>query len=216
MLPIIQPLAKTKTQLKVLDIGCGNGRFGEFLFRQKIHRHLLYHGLDNSASLLEFAQKRLASLKFEQEFLTVDLVESLLNNSLITEIPHKKYHLTTVFGVLHHIPSLRLRKAFVRDLGSSLVSGGVLVMTAWRFLNEQRFEKKRIHPSIIKIDPEELEANDFILDWQKGVTAYRYCHYTDERELKALIEASGMEFVQEYTADGKSGNLNHYVVLRKP
>ena len=215
LLPFIQPLAKEKTPFKVLDVGCGNGRFGEFLFRQKISKKLIYHGLDNSQELLNFAQQRLEPLKFEKEFMTIDLVESLLHQTLSEEIPYKKYHLTTLFGVLHHIPSQKLRQELVQLLGNSLVSGGFLVLTAWRFLNEKRFEKKQIHSSIVQIDPEELEKNDYILDWQQGRTAYRYCHYTDEQEMKKLITNSGLKLVQEYVADGKSENLNHYVVLRK-
>ncbi|MFH2118267.1 MAG: class I SAM-dependent methyltransferase [Candidatus Paceibacterota bacterium] len=215
LLPIIDPLAKQKTQFKVLDVGCGNGRFGEFLFRKSKIKKLIYHGLDNSQELLNFAEQRLAPLKFEKEFMTIDLVESLLNQTITEKIPYKKYHLATLFGILHHIPSQKLRLELIRLLGDSLVSGGFLVLTAWRFLNEKRFEKKQIHPSIVQIDPEELEENDYILDWQQGITAHRYCHYTGEQEMKKLIDHSGLELVQEYTADGKSGNLNHYVVLRK-
>ena len=83
-------------------------------------------------------------------------------------------------------------------------------------MNEKRFEKKQIHPAIAKIDPDELEENDFILDWQRGVTAHRYCHYTDDDEVKKLMEATTLVLEKEYTADGKSGNLNFYQILRKP
>jgi hypothetical protein len=143
-------------------------------------------------------------------------VTSLLDGSVAEKLPHKKYHLTTLFGVLHHIPSRKLRKELIAILADSLTSGGLLVLTAWRFINEERFEKKQIHPQIVSIDPEDLEANDYILDWQKKVTAYRYCHYTDIQEMKELIDISGLQLAADYTADGKSGNLNHYVVLRKP
>ncbi len=216
LLPIIKPLTKEKNQFKVLDVGCGNARFAEFLFRNKVHKNLVYHGLDNSQDLLEFAEKKLAKLKFEQEFIVTDLVESLLDGSFEEKLPHKKYHLTTLFGVLHHIPSRKLRRELVVSLGNSLTSGGFLVFTAWKFLNEARLEKKQIHPSVVEIDPEDLEVNDYILDWQKQVTAYRYCHFTDDQEMEELIADSGLELVEQYNADGKSGNLNHYVVLKKP
>lgn len=216
LLPILKPLLKGKSRFKTLDVGCGNGRFGEFLFRQAVGKPLVYHGLDNSQALLEFAAKRLAPLPFEKEFSTVDIVEALLSRTLVEKLPHKKYHLTTLFGVLHHIPSQKLRQELIQILGNSLTSGGLLVLTAWQFLNEQRFDKKQIHPSIVKIDPEELEPNDFILDWQEGLIAHRYCHFTNNQEMEELVRHSGLDFVQRYSADGQSGNLNAYIILRKP
>src|SRR3989304_432552 len=216
LLPILQPVVKEKSQFKVLDVGCGNGRFGEFLFRQVAKKKLVYHGLDNSQSLLATAQKKLAPLKFEKEFFTVDVVESLLDQSLENKLPHKKYHLTTLFGVLHHIPSTKLRQELIKTLSNSLTSGGLLVMTAWQFLNDERLAKKQIHPSIVQIDPEELESNDFILDWQRGLTAYRYCHFTDDQEMEELVKNTDLKFLKRYSADGKAGNLNAYLVLQKP
>lgn len=216
---LVEPLkkiGKNHPQLKVLDIGCGNGRFGEFLHKEKVHKKLIYHGADNSKELLEFAEDRLKDFKFEKELFSLDLTEGLINNNLEDLLPQKKYQVITLFGVLHHVPSLKLRKKLIKAIEDHLTSGGVFVFTAWRFLNEKRFEKKQIHPAIAKIDPDELEENDFILDWQRGVTAHRYCHYTDDEEVKKLIEETSLELEKEYTADGKSGNLNFYQILRKP
>src|SRR4051812_3977149 len=49
-----------KTPLSVLDVGCGNGRFGLFL-REQLTGPLTYTGLDNNPALLEAAQQALAS-----------------------------------------------------------------------------------------------------------------------------------------------------------
>lgn len=216
---LVEPLteiAQEHPQLKVLDLGCGNGRFGEFLWKEKIHKDLLYHAGDNSQKLLEFASEKLASYPFEKKIFTIDLIRSLLDKSFSENLPQKKYHVITLFGVLHHVPSQTLRYQLIETLADHLVNGGVLIFTAWRFLNETRFRKKQLHPTLVGIDPEELEKNDHILDWQRGVTAYRYCHYTDETEMENLTQKSGLELVKEYTADGKSGNLNTYRILKKP
>src|SRR3990167_4678759 len=76
LLPILQHMVKGKAQFKVLDVGCGKGRFGEFLFRTVAKKKLVYHGLDNSEALLDAARQKLEPLKFEKEFFTVDVVES--------------------------------------------------------------------------------------------------------------------------------------------
>lgn len=214
--PFIKPKLKGKTQFRVLDVGCGNGRFGEFLFRQIVKKKLVYHGLDNSEALLTAAKKRLKALKFDKEFFTVDIVETLINQSFVNQLPHKKYHLVTLFGVLHHIPSQKLRQELIVGLSETLTSGGQLVMTAWQFLNDERLAKKQIHPSVLKFDPEELEKNDYFLDWQRGLIAHRYCHFTDDQEMEMLVRNSGLRFKERYSADGKADNLNAYIILEKP
>src|SRR3989304_8489405 len=67
LLSFLTPLVKGKTQFKALDVGCGNGRFGEFLFQQVAHKKLIYHGLDNSLELLEYAKKKLEPLAVSKE-----------------------------------------------------------------------------------------------------------------------------------------------------
>ncbi len=216
---LVEPLKKigaNHPQLKVLDIGCGNGRFGEFLFKEKIHQKFIYHGADNSKELLDFAKKRLMAQSFEKELFYLDIIDALINNKIDELLPQKKYQVITLFGVLHHIPSFKLRKKLIDTIAEHLTNDGIFVFTAWRFLNEKRFEKKQIHPTLAKVDPEELEENDYILDWQRGATAYRYCHFTNDEEIQKLIKATNLELEKEYTADGKSGNLNYYQILRKP
>ncbi|MBT4124218.1 MAG: class I SAM-dependent methyltransferase [Candidatus Pacebacteria bacterium] len=216
---LIEPLkeiGKNHPQLKVLDIGCGNGRFGEFLWKKSIHKKLVYHGGDNSQELLDFAQQRLGEHSFEKNLFYLDLINALIKDNLSEVLPQKKYQVITLFGVLHHIPSQKLRKKLFSAIEDHLTNGGIFVFTAWRFLNEKRFEKKQLHPGLVKIDPDELEENDFILDWQRGLTAYRYCHYTSDKEVKELTKNTSFTLEKEYTADGKSGNLNSYQILRKP
>src|SRR5215470_16260923 len=52
----IVPLLQSSALLSVLDVGCGNGRFGRFLADRLGKDRLKYVGLDSSAALLERAK----------------------------------------------------------------------------------------------------------------------------------------------------------------
>src|SRR5689334_7202269 len=52
--------------MSVLDVGCGNGRFGKFVSRYAANS-LRYHGVDNNARLLEHARILLADLNPQLE-----------------------------------------------------------------------------------------------------------------------------------------------------
>lgn len=214
LIPHIKKLGQDLKVLKVLDLGCGNGRFGEFLQKNKLHKKIEYHGADNSGTLLKFAAKRLEKLITHKLF-ELDIIERLLAGNFEKKLPNKKYHLITLFGVLHHIPSKKLRRKLFLELEKHLANDGLLVFTSWKFLNEKRFEKKQIHPKIVEVEPTDLEENDYILDWQRGITAHRYCHFTSNEEVKELIKNTNWKIAHEYTADGKSGNLNTYTILEK-
>jgi hypothetical protein len=63
------------------------------------------------------------------------------------------------------------------------------------------------------IDPADLEPGDYLLRW--GETACRYCHFADPSEAARLVESLQLENVESFRADGASGDLNLYYLLRK-
>ena len=70
----------TTNPLHVLDVGCGNGRFGAFLRENiSVNREIEYVGIDTNLELLNFAQE---SLKKNQHlsatFVQLDLIERML------------------------------------------------------------------------------------------------------------------------------------------
>jgi SAM-dependent methyltransferase len=120
-------------------------------------------------------------------------------------------HLVALFGVLHHIPGAARRRDLVRALAAQVRPGGLLAFTSWRFYEYPRF-RSRIIPFPPGLD---VEANDYLLDWRRGEHAVRYCHYIDDAEQADLIAAAGLMPVTAYRADGESGSMNSYVVLRR-
>jgi SAM-dependent methyltransferase len=190
--------------LRVLDVGCGNGRFGVFLAEQlhpTAEMPLHYHGIDNSAALLAFAQNALAKMPHLSTTLTAqDIIEQ-------PELPAETYDLVTLFGVIHHVPGADNRLKLMQRLAACVAPGGLLVFAAWRFYEHDRFRERIIPWS----DDIEVEPGDYLLDWRRGETALRYCHYVDDTEQARLIRTSGLGEILTY----KSDIYNCYSIMRK-
>lgn len=206
--------SKPGKQLAMLDLGCGNARFAQFL-AQETSLNFSYTGVDNSQQLLARARKRLEKLDLDHKFLNLDIVESLLADQLAVQISGL-HELIVVFGVIHHIPSSNLRSQLLTSLAALLKPQGRAVITAWQFANKARFDDKIVPPQTAGLEPGDLEENDYILDWKRGKQAYRYCHYASSSELKQLAaDQPGLSLIKQFTADGKSHDLNLYTVLEK-
>jgi SAM-dependent methyltransferase len=184
-----------------LDVGCGNGRFGLFLVEHGI-TSFDYHGLDNSAALLDHA---LQSLSTYPQILARGNILDVVSQAL----PDGTYDLIVLFGLLHHVPGFARRSALLRACAERVAPGGLLVFACWRFYEFPRL-RERIMPWGEGLD---LEPNDHLLDWRRGQRALRYCHYVDDAEHAILIEASGLTEIETYRADGESGTANRYSIL---
>lgn len=193
--------------LAVLDVGCGNGRFGRFLARH-VAAGTHYHGVDSSPALLDAARAAFAQMGILPD--AVLEVRDVVAGSL----PEGEYSLVAAFGLLHHAPGGEQRRRLVQSLAEHVAPGGLLVFTGWRFYEYERF-RGRIVPWP---DGVAREPGDFLLDWRRGHaanTALRYCHYIDDDEHGALIAASGLEQVETFRADGHTNDINRYAVLRR-
>ncbi len=205
---------------RVLDLGCGNGRFGAFL----MHRDAVptrYLGLDASGALLESARKtlRAAPPHFDVELHELDFLDGDGPEAL----PGGPFDLIAVFGVLHHVPGEDMRRRLVMALAERLAPNGGLVLTAWQFGGRERFERSLlsdafVHESSVEwgFDAADLERGDRFLGFGGDASVPRYCHHIDEEELARLTEGLGLSLVDAYTADGKSDDLNAYRVFTKP
>ncbi len=190
--------------LRVLDVGCGNGRLGVFLAEQlqpQPETPVDYHGIDNSAALLAFAHTALAKVPH--------LTFTLTEQDIIAqpELPAQTYDLVTLFGVIHHVPGYALRHELMRRLAACVAPGGILAFASWRFYEHDRFRERIIPWS----DDIEVEPGDYLLDWRRGETALRYCHYVDDAEQASLIAATSMIEINTYISD----IYNCYSMVRK-
>lgn len=197
LLPYLSP------PLSVLDVGCGNGRFGLFLAENCSPYDIHYHGIDSSPALLGHARESLSALpglRFQLE--DRDIVENPPSDG--------DYDLIAVLGVMHHIPGYQERQHFLRGLAVRLKPGGLLFFACWRFYEYPRF-RERIMPWPPEIT---VEPGDYLLDWRRGAVSLRYCHYTNDAEHAALVAATGLREIASYRADGASGDANRYSLLK--
>jgi SAM-dependent methyltransferase len=206
--------------ISVLDVGCGNGRFGVFLADAQ-RLPLVYHGIDNSPALLAYARDALAGRdRVRATFDEIDLVESLLSSATPVLVPHT-YDLVVLFGVMHHVPGSVLRLRLMRALAQCVKPGGLLAIACWRLYEQERF-RQRIVPwdsldtaaSTVKLATA-VEPGDYLLDWKRGTHALRYCHHVDDAEHDALVEASGLREIERYRADGETGDANVYSIATR-
>ncbi|MFN8378434.1 MAG: class I SAM-dependent methyltransferase [Anaerolineae bacterium] len=199
------PHLPTRRPLRVLDVGCGNARLARFLSREGMTLH--YTGVDFSATLLTAADEALRTLS--------GVEWSLVEADFMTDaqvLPRNPFDLLALFGVLHHTPGEARREALIRALAERVTPGGILAFSAWRFDEQARF-----FAHTLPAPPDmALEPGDALLDWRaEGVRAVRYCHAVDDAELDQLVQISGLMLIDAYRADGHSGDLNVYRILRR-
>lgn len=168
------------TVLRVLDIGCGNGRFSNWL-SELLHttgssNTIEYTGIDFNQSLLQKAQEKTSNLDHvSTSFEKIDIIENLLENKPLTTKKNEVFDLIVCFGVLHHIPGQEMRKALVGQIAELLVKSektatpapqGLACVAAWKFdtLPNLFSRAQNLQTSDFIPDP---EVGDFLLDWKR-------------------------------------------------
>jgi len=162
---------------KILDLGCGNGRFLKFLIK-RIPK-FYYKGYDINNDLLKEAKINSKSTnKIKIRFIKKDILKNIL-------IIKSKSDFIVSFGFTHHIPDHKLRKNWFTYLPKILKKDGVLVLTFWSFANK---------------------SGDYLVSW-KNENIARYCHQYSKKELKTIIsmyKKSGLRLIDKYEADNKN------------
>jgi len=161
--------------VKILDLGCGNGRFYGYLQEKK--KVVDYMGVDFCPEFLEIARKKYP----KQEFLEQDITR--------LDVP-KKYDRIISVAAFHHIPSRTLRKKALGLMFDHLEDDGLLLLSVWN-LWQKKYWKAHARAllgffgSLFRRDPRDL----FIPFGKKK--AMRYYHAFVPFELKQLLKRSG-------------------------
>jgi len=183
----------------VLDLGCGNGRFLELIGDKKIK----YSGIDSSESLI-----RQANETYEQ------LGEFIHGDALSLPYKNNSFDVVVSFGVLHHIPSKKLRKQFLSEARRVMKKDGLLILTVWNLWNERLTPIIKKHAIQKLLGKSKLDFKDVFLSFGKKESV-RYLHAFTERELSKLLKNSGFRIDELRFVKRRSGNENILAICKK-
>ncbi len=186
----------------LLDVGCGNGRFGHFL--QQHQAIGAYVGVDFSESLLAIAATLATGT-----FIARDLSQPGCLDGLGT------FTAIACLAALHHIPGRDNRVRLLQEMGAHLAPAGLMFLSTWQFTGSDRQQRKIRDWAEVELAPEDVEPGDYLLTWQRGGFAYRYACLIDETEMVALAADAGLKWAHHFRSDGREGDLGLYSVLSK-
>lgn len=188
----------------VLDIGCGNGRFWQYLVENGYE--LSYKGVDSSSELIKIAEENNPKVSFE-------VVDILADDFKVEQ----GVDFVTMYGVMHHMPTSKSRESLLTKISDGLDSEGVFVFTTWLFTDNPRLMKRSSKLSDFELSGLDktgfdISDCDYILDWKIGDESYyRYAYDYIDQEVREMIESAGLEYVQSFVAD----KYNKYWVCKK-
>ena len=182
---------------KVLDLGCGNGRFLQFLADKDID----YIGVDFSEKLIKIAKQNYPKVKFQ------------VADALNLPFPNNYFDKVYSIAVLHHIPSEEFRIQFLEEVRRILKPDGFFILTVW-----QPESKKNLNlffkRTALKLTGR-LEKGDIIRPWGDK-RAERYFHYFLEKELTNLAKQAMFKIIKQGVTTNERGNRkNIYLIAKK-
>ena len=185
---------------RLLDVGCGEGRFGRFLREHAAVE--AYVGVDFSPELLAKAQE-----EAEGRFLMRDLTRPGCLEG-VGEFP-----VVACLAVLQHIPGRANRLSLLQEMADHLLPSGRLFLSTWQFLDSERQRRKIAPWEAVDLAPEQVEAGDYLLTWQRSGFGLRYVCYINRAEMEALATEAGLVVIDQFRRDGREGDLNLYAIL---
>ena len=193
-------------ELRVLDVACGNLRFERFLAQR-------VEGVEAwcSDACDELARSGLPFAEGIVHYAHADIADALVTGDTSAIAAARPVDLAVSFGFMHHLPLAAQRQRLLEHLVGQVRAGGHACVSFWQFEHDARIMR----------GAEGVAGGgvgDYLLGWQGSDRVRRFCHSTREAEIDELVAslAGGALEVARFSADGRSGDLNRYLVLRRP
>jgi len=180
---------------KILDLGCGNGRWYRVFKEKKVD----YFGVDNSEKLIEIAKENFPEAKF------------FVGDALNLPFPENFFDKVYSIALLHHIPSEEFRIKVLNEAKRVLKRGGILILTCWKIHRLREIFALLKYTFLKLIGKSKLDFKDMFLPW--GRRTLRYYHCFSKKELENLVKKSGFEIIKSGVVKNKNRkrqNLNNF------
>ncbi len=140
--------------------------------------------------------------------------------SLASPLPPEPVDLAVSFGFLHHLPLPEQRATLLRALVDACAPGGVVAVSFWQPSHSPKLLAKAQRTTASACAERRLQGlgpRDYLLGWQGRSDVLRYVHDFSEAEIDELAAAVADHAVElaRFSADGATGDLNRYLVLRR-
>lgn len=176
----------SKKTLRILDVGCGNGRFFSYI-NDKLS-YISYTGLDINNDLLEDAKNNCASNKrASAKYLKKDVIKDI-------DKIKGSYDVVVGFGITHHIPDKDFRIKWFDSI----------INLTNKKPNKEKFEKSVVVLSFWDFGE---KPGDYLLSWDNKIDTPRYCHKYSDSEIKGIekqFKDRDFQLLDKYTADSKN------------
>lgn len=195
VLPLFSCIKKKE---KVLDAGCGNGRYYAPLSKKEVE----YIGIDNSENLIKLAKNKYPGINFK------------IGDILDLPFPENSFDKIISIAVLHHIPSKKLKIQFLKELKRVLKNDGVIILTVWKLYRSEDFFLLLKHTFLKIFGISNLDFKDILKPW--GNKTKRYYHWFSSKELKKLLKEASFNIEEEGVIRNKKGNRRNIYLIARP
>lgn len=159
---------RKQKKIRLLDVGCGNGRLADFLKNQPIK----YTGVDNNRKLLEIAKKKYPKAMFRYA------------DALKLPFPPRSFDSVWCIAVLHHIPpELHLRA--LKEICRMLKKNGTLMLTVWHLWQPKY--KKYIN----------AKTGRALIPWGVDKKIHRFYYAFRPAQLRQLLKTAGFSTLKK-------------------
>ncbi len=164
-----------KSEGKVLDFGCGNGRLVDFLEGTDLD----YVGVDTSQKLIEIASKKYPEKSFVQ-----------IENEKVLPFDDGEFDMVFSIAVFHHFTPKMTDNA-LSEMNRVLKKDGVLVLTIWNLWNPKHL--KFLFKSFLK-GSANLGAR---ISFKYGdQTKWRFCYWWTKKGIIRKVKTFGFKVIE--------------------